>query len=395
MNRDNLSHAIQQNLKRLPAPFEAHYGVVPPPPPVGLVDIESALPKLRQVNSAMERVNIFASELSDPWLVNRILPRREAISSSAIEGTNSTLDELLSSEETEDSETTEATKQVRDYALALDAYIPKAKQDGHSIFTTNLVSNLHRSVMQGNTSYSDIPGDLRNCVVWIGGGRDIAYSTYNPTPPADIELCLEQSMHYMRCEGDQLNQQHLITRMAIAHAHFEAVHPFRDGNGRVGRLLMPLMMAADGYTPLYLSPYIASRKEDYYAALKAAQQKLEYSPLVEFLSEAVIRTVEELFATREALQALAVIWDGRYNYRKGSAAIKALGILTQYPVITIKRLAQIIGVSIPAATKAIELLVQTGILHEKTGYTRNRVYVATEVLQIINRPFGHEPIISS
>ena len=393
MKRDNLCHTVRERLKRLPAPYASHYGVVPLPPPEHSVNVTPAVPQLSEASAALGRIETLAGELADPWLISRILPRQEAISSSSIEGTHSTLDELLSVEETEDEEASSAARQVRDYALALDALVPEAMQQRHTIFTTRLVKELHRTVMRGAVDYKDAPGELRSRVVWIGGRGDIAYSTYNPTPPEDVATCLEESMAYMRCDGMQAMTQNLITRMAVAHAHFEAVHPFRDGNGRVGRLLMPLMMAAEGSVPLYLSPYIAEKKEAYYAALKAAQQQLEWHPLVAFLSEAITVTVHELFATRKALTLLADQWSKRRQFRKGSAASHALLLLPHYPVITIKRLAQLAKVSTPAASTAIDQLIDAGILHERTGYTRNRIFAATEALAIINRPFGAEPIL--
>lgn len=393
MNRDNFCHAVRERLKRLPAPFDSHYGVVPLPPPEQSVNVIPAVNQLSEANAALGRINALVGELADPWLISRVLPRQEAVSSSSIEGTHSTLDELLSIEETEDEAASDAAKQVRDYALALDALVPQAMEQQHAIFTTGMVSELHRTVMRGDSRYQDIPGELRSRVVWIGGRGDIAYSTYNPTPPEDVARCLEDSMQYMRTEGMQVMTQNLITRIAIAHAHFEAVHPFRDGNGRVGRLLIPLMMAAEGNAPLYLSPYIAEKKEAYYAALKMAQQQLEWHPLVEFLSEAITSTVSELFSTRHALQALSGRWAERRQFRRDSAAFRMLDHLPHYPVLTVKRLAQLMSVSIPAATKATQQLMDAGILQERTGYTRNRIFVATEALAIINRPFGAEPIV--
>lgn len=392
MKRDDLCHAVRERLKRLPQPFESHYGVVPLPPPEDGVLISPVMVQMSDANAALGRIATLAGELADPWLISRILPRREAISSSSIEGTNSTLDELLFIEETEDAEATDAAKQVRDYALALDDLVPRAQQEKHTLFTVDVIKELHRLVVRGDTSYQDSPGEIRDRVVWIGGGRDIAYSTYNPTPPEDIPACLEESVDYMQNNGMQVMTQNLITRMAVAHAHFEAVHPFRDGNGRVGRLLLPLMMAADGQVPLYLSPYIAERKEAYYNALKMAQQKLEWHHLVGFLSEAITGTVDELFSTRSALQYLSALWCKRRRFRKESAAEKALYLLSHYPVLTIRRLSQLVDVSIPAATTAIEQLMAADILEERTGYARNRVFVATEVLQVINRPFGKAPI---
>ena len=393
MKRDNLCHAVRERLKRLPVPYESHYGVVPLPPPEHTINVTPVTLQLSKASAALGRIDMLMEELADPWLISRILPRQEAISSSSIEGTYSTLDELLSVEETGDEETSDAAKQVRDYALALDALIPAAIEKKYTIFTIDLARELHRIVMRGDTGYQDTPGELRSRVVWIGGHGDIAYSTYNPTPPEDILLCLEESMAYMRSDDMQIMTQNLIMRMAIAHAHFEAVHPFRDGNGRVGRLLMPLMMAAEGGIPLYLSPYIAEHKETYYTALKMAQQKLEWYHLIGFLSDAITATVNELFATRVALQTLAARWEKQRQFRKNSAALRALTLLPHYPVLTTKRLAKLLDISIPAATNAILQLMEEGILNERTGFSRNRIFVATEALHIINRPFGAEPII--
>ncbi|SFV17340.1 Fic/DOC family protein [Bradyrhizobium arachidis] len=187
--------------------------------------------------------------------------------------------------------------------------------------------------------------------------------------------------------------QGFITRMAIAHAHFEAVHPFRDGNGRVGRLLLPLMMAAEKHVPLYLSPYIESKKGTYYASLKDAQQRLEWEPVVTFMADAVTGTVEELIRTRTALSELSERWRGRRKFRRGSAAMRALDKLHNYPVVTAKRLGDLLDVTPAQINQGIAQLEEAGILHERTGYARNRVYSAPEVLAVINRPFGEEPVL--
>ena len=392
MKRDDLSPAVKQRLKRLPPPFAAHYGVAPLPPPADGVSLASVQRRHSAANAALTRVQTLTAELKDPYLISRILPRREAVSSSSIEGTNSTLDELLSVEETGDAEASDAAVQVRDYALALDDLVPRARKKRHAIFTTDLVQELHRTVMRGDKEYKDVPGELRSRVVWIGG-PDIAYSTHNPAPPEDIARCLEETMGYMRCEGMQAMQQDLIVRMAVAHAHFEAVHPFRDGNGRVGRLLLPLMMAAEGHIPLYLSPYIETHKGPYYACLKAAQQRLEWHEAIGFMADAMTGTVNELVVTREALSKLRELWQARRKFRRESAALKALDLLPHYPVLTIRRLANILGVSVPAATQAIAQLLEAGVLKERTGYKRNRVFAAPEALSIINRPFGETPLL--
>ena len=131
------------------------------------------MPHLREASKALGRVNTLAAELKDPFIVSRILTWREAVSSSAIEGTNSTLDELLSVEERdlEDVQAvTDATAQVRDYARLLETRIPHAADRGPEVFTVDLIRDLHRNVMASDSAYQDEPGVLRKNVVWIGGG---------------------------------------------------------------------------------------------------------------------------------------------------------------------------------------------------------------------------------
>jgi Fic family protein len=392
MRRDDLASAVRERLVRYPPPRDSHYGVVPLAPPEHSVSLGSAVARHQAATEALSRIQTYAAELRDPFVVSRLLARREAITSSAIEGTFSTLDALLSAEETTDESVSTETRQVRDYAEALEHLLPRAASQGRQIFTLELVKELHRTVVRGDTAYPDVPGEFRSTVVWIGGG-DIAYSTYNPAPPADIPRCLDETVAYMRGEGMQMMHQSLFTRMAIAHAHFEAVHPFRDGNGRVGRLLLPLMMTAEGHVALYLSPYIEAHKIGYYDALKAAQQRLDWGWMTGFVCDAVIGTVDEMMTTRAGLSALREIWQSRRPFRSRSAALRALDFLPHYPVITVNRLAALLGVTFRAAAQGIEQLVEAGILAERTGYRRNRVFAADEALRIINRPFGAEPLL--
>ncbi|MGY8633558.1 Fic/DOC family N-terminal domain-containing protein [Bradyrhizobium sp. 14AA] len=348
---------------------------------------------LDAAQAAFGKVDAIAAQMKDPYIVSRVLTRREAVSSSSIEGTQSTLDELLSVEETGDEGARDEARQVRNYAVALDGFIPLAAKEGYGVFTMDLIKDLHRAVMKDDPDYKDVPGDLRTRVVWIGGNKDIAYSSLNPPPPADVHSCLAQTVDFLRNEGMQQMTQGFITRMAIAHTHFEAVHPFRDGNGRVGRLLLPLMMAAEKHVPLYLSPYIESKKGVYYASLKDAQQRLDWQPIITFMADAVTGTVDELIRTRGALSELSDVWRERRKFRKGSAAARALDELHNYPVVTAKRLGELLDISPPQVHQAIAQLEEAGILEERTGYSRNRVYAATEALGIINRPFGEEPLL--
>lgn len=398
MKRSDLSHDVRQALQRLPPPFDSHYGVVPLAPPAAAPSILPVASQVGDALNALTRLGTLVSELGDPWLVSRILMRREAVSSSAIEGANSTLDELLSVEETGDTasgvgERRQAATQVRDYALCLDAAVSMATARGPDVFTEGLVRDLHRAVMKSEADCAGVPGVFREKVVWVGGLGDIAYSTYNPTPPDEVARCLAENVAYMRGDADETVPPNVITRMAVAHAHFEAVHPFADGNGRVGRLLLPLLMAAQGHVPLYLAPYIEAHRTAYYDALKAAQQRHIWHVIIGFVAEAITGSVAELLATRRALRDLHAVWLARRRFRAGSAALRALDLLPHYPVITVGRLATLLDISLPQAALAVRQLTQAGILRERTGYRRNRLFAAAEALSIINRPFGEEPVL--
>jgi Fic family protein len=390
MKRDLLAEPVKRRLKRLPAPFESHYGIVPLPPPEEGLDLREVSRRHHAAVGALAKVDVLAAEAHDPYFVSRILTRREAVSSSSIEGTNSTLDEMLALEETADDRSKSVARQVHDYALLLDKLLPEARRRRHNIFSLDLLRSLHAKILKGDADYKDRPGDLRKAVVWIGGAN-IAYSSWNPPPPEDVPACLLETVDYLRNEGMQQMNQDLITRMSVAHAHFEAVHPFRDGNGRVGRMLLPLMMAAEGRVPLYLSPYIDAHKSAYFDALKAAQQRLEWSAMVGFMSDAIVGTAEELVVTRRSLDELRQNWLTRRRFRKGSAALRSLALLPQFPIVTATRLAQMLNISAPQAMQAVSQLEEVGILKERTGYARNRVFAATDALTVINRPFGEPP----
>jgi Fic family protein len=330
------------------------------------------------------------------FFLSRILVRQEAVASSAIEGTHSTLDHLLEVEAEDPAQQEQAdaeAKQVRNYAIALERVLGDVERNRYDAFRTGLIRDLQREVMKDDPEYERrhhglSPGQFRpaGTIVHIGGGRDISRSVYNPAPPEYVAKCLDEHIEYLRCAGLQQANQSIVTRLAIAHAHFEAVHPFPDGNGRTGRLLLPLMLAADGHTPLYLAPHIAAFKPDYIDGLRAAQQRLDYVPLIEMLSNAVITAVDRAIDAHRELTSLLTDWAKRKRWRKNSTQRRTLDLLITHPVVKIKGLAAELKVSEEAARTAIQQLTQYGILKEKTGFKRNKVFTAEEVLEVYRRP---------
>lgn len=391
MQRALLHPQVQARLKRLPSPHEAHYGVVPLPPPSKLPlfdtnrDCAAAL-------TAMGRLDELLRVAPSPFVATRILTRQEAVSSSSIEGTQSTLDEVLALDEQSGADAHAAVRQVRSYSLALERALDTVRTGGVQALTLALIQSLHRDLMTQDPNYPETPGEFRTRVVWIGGLVDIAYSTYNPCPPADIPSCMEEHVQFLH--GDGMEQfLPLPIRMALAHAHFEAIHPFRDGNGRVGRLLLPLMMVAEGHQPLFLAPYLEAHRSDYYETLREAQQRLNFTPLANLLSRSITASVDEVKATYDALAELPGRWQTRGRLRSGSTALRSLDVLPSWPVVTVGRLAELLGVSFQAANEAVKRLVDLQILRERSGYQHNRLFVAPDVLRVLNRPFGQAPIV--
>jgi Fic family protein len=199
---------------------------------------------------------------------------------------------------------------------------------------------------------------------------------------------MAEHVAYLRCDGMQQLHQSIIIQMAVAHAHFEAVHPFADGNGRVGRLLLPLMLRAASHTPLYLAPYIAAFRPDYNAALRAAQQRLDYVPLIAHLSRAITSTVTDAETAARRLAALQSDWTNRKKFRDKSAAQKMLDKLLWHPVVTAKSVERLAGCSPAAARAALTQLAEAGIVFERTGKRRYRIFQAREVLRIYKNPSG-------
>ncbi len=373
----------------MPDPHANHFGVVPPPPPE-TVEMTGLANRHARALAAIERIDRLLSQGAGLQSIGHLLARQEAVRSSAIEDTVSTVEEVLLYEETRALGPSPHTPLVSSYAAALEDLLPEIAARGRRAFSLATVRQTHKALMRGDPEYRDTPGELRRDVVWIGGAGDISTSTYNPPPPLHVEECLERTLLFMRDDriADRLT---LPLRMAVAHAHFEAVHPFTDGNGRVGRLLLPLMMAADGHEPLFLAGYMESRRDAYYRALQASSLLFDFLPIIEHCFDAIVAAADEAEATLHALQALRRIWLARAKYREGSAALKSLDVLLWHPVVTVDTLSAKLGVTWTAANRAAAQLQDRGVLQRLSSRRRNRAFVAREVLDIIERPFEHAP----
>ncbi|QWV92077.1 Fic family protein [Geomonas oryzisoli] len=384
---------LSPNRQQLLVPLDSHPGalaLVPPPTPTHL-----QLPNLRgeiaKAHEALGRLQASAASLPNPNLITRTLDRREAVRSSQIEGTSSDLDDVLTFEATGSDEGLPPDVVVTlNYVKALEYGLAKVSQNGVGALNIELIKELHARLMDGVRGYGDKPGELRTRQNWIGGLR--IYDAKFVPPPADrVKECLEdlvRVLQYAPAEEDFFEVP-LVMRMAIVHAQFETIHPFIDGNGRVGRIILPLMLAAEGYPPVYLAGFMKANQAAYYETLGAVQLKGEWTEWVRFVATGVEVACRESMQTAQELTALLAQWQERITnlkLRADAAAYRLPELLMGTPVVTATRAAEALGIAFPAANRALAQLQEVGIVAPLDERKRNRVFVAKEVLELLSRP---------
>jgi Fic family protein len=188
----------------------------------------------------------------------------------------------------------------------------------------------------------------------------------------------------LRYEPESNAHYHAIVRAAVAHAQFEAIHPFRDGNGRTGRLLIPLVLAADGYLPLYVSGPLHRNRGRYFDTLLATQLRSEWAGWIDFFNEAVEIACDESMRTARDLIGLRDDWRVRLqDLRADAAALRLIDLLIESPVVTVNQVKDALSVSFPAANNAVQELVDRGIL-TRSERRRNRTFRADDAINILN-----------
>ena len=325
------------------------------------------------------------TDLPNPDLIARTLDRREAVQSSQIEGTHAEVDELFEYEATGDDEGLSGDVRVTlNYVKALDVGLAAVRQVGNAAITKSLIQDLHRVLMDGVKDYRDVPGELRTIQNWIGSGN-IYDASLVPPPPNQVSPCLDDLMSLLQYQADGVAMVSIVVRLAIAHAQFEAIHPFRDGNGRVGRLLLPIMLAAEDYPPVYLAGYLKSNQRSYYDTLLGVQTRGEWQAWVGFLARGIVESCNEAAEMTRRLLALRDEWRKRVASLRGDATgRKLVEILIGSPIMTANSVKEQLGVSFPAANTAIGQLVDLGIL-QASERRRNRIFIAGQVVSLLRR----------
>lgn len=317
-------------------------------------------------------------------LLMGMLNRREAVDSSQIEGTHTGFDGLLlhelelgTDEAQPDQDASETFAYVRAFARGSAA----VAQRGVAALDLELIRLLHSELMGGQVRAE--PGTFRTVQNYIGLRLETA--RYVPPPASEVPGLMADLATLLQYEPAGVVEISVLMRAAIAHLQFEAIHPFLDGNGRTGRLLLPLMLQAEGLPPIHLATFLKVRQHEYYDALFAAQTRLDWSPWMRLFLECVVASSVHTVQLFRSLQALQERWRGLLRgKRKNSTVWPLIDLLLGQPVVTVNQVARRLGVTFPAANDAVSELVALDILRLANAQRRHRVFHAHEVMNALH-----------
>lgn len=360
-----------------------------PPEPAVVIDPEMFL-LLESANRALGRLDGLASLFPDPDLFIYFYVRKEALLSSQIEGTQSSLSDLLLFENEEvPGVPLDDVQEVSCYVAAMNHGLERLR--GGFPMSLRLLRETHAKLLNNGRGAEKNPGEFRRHQNWIGGSRP-SLATFVPPPPDRLQQCLDDFERFLHEDPPSVP---LLVKAALAHAQFETIHPFLDGNGRLGRLLITLLLCADeamSQPILYLSLYFKANRDEYYQRLQRVREKADWEGWIKFFLQGVKETSEQ--AATAGRRILAIFDEDRKQIdqlgRASGSAMRLFQTLQRKPMLTIPSAADKLQLSQPAVTSAFANLVQLKIASEVTGRQRGRVFVYDRYLAELSE--GTEPI---
>lgn len=345
-----------------------------------LSDATRELARLELASAMVPNVN---------WLLYSFI-RKEAVITSQIEGMQATLGDVLTFEATSESGRLDDVKEVCNYIDALlHARLHLSNPRGLPL-SIPLLCEAHRKLMRGDRGKGKLSGEIRRSQVWIGGRRPET-AEFVPPPHTELSGALSALERWWHEDSDLPS----LVRVGLAHVQFETIHPFRDGNGRIGRLLIALLLEHWGlleHPILYVSTAFKAAQQEYYTRLKAVRTQGDWEGWIRFFLICVREAAAD--STRLAQRLIALICRERRRVlthdRSTVAAIQLLELLPTNPIITVNMASEILELTAPASRKAVLLLDSLGILREVTGKRRGRMYAFQEYIDILSEDRGFE-----
>lgn len=365
---------------------------VPAPlPPVPPIALEGTLQRLLEsAVLALGRLDGVSTLLPDKYLFLYAYVRKEAVLSSQIEGTQSSLSDLLLFElEEAPGVPVDDVVEVSNYVAALEHGLARLRE-GFPL-SNRLIREIHGVLLSRGRGCGKDPGEFRRSQNWIGGSRP-GNAAFVPPPHTVVPDCMAALERFLHAEDDGLP---LLVRAGLAHVQFETIHPFLDGNGRVGRLLVTFLLCHGGMLReplLYLSLHFKQHRATYYELLDRMRREGDWEAWLAFFLEGVQHTAEGAVSTAERL---AELFRGdrvriEPRGRRAGSALRVHEALKARPITSMAQVCAATGLSFPAAASAMELLVELGVARELTGRRRNRLFAYDRYLAVLNE--GTEPL---
>lgn len=362
----------------IPAPL-------PPDPPVR---IDGKLQELlSKADRALGRLDGSIQTLPNPDLFVYMYVRKEAVLSSQIEGTQSSLQDVLAAEaQILSPDTPRDVDEVVNYVTAMNYGLSRLSELPVSM---RLIREIHAKLLDGVRGSNLTPGELRASQNWIAPGRlPLSEATYVPPPPHEVQPALTELERFIHAETDLP----LLIKIGLAHAQFETIHPFLDGNGRVGRLLITFLLCERKVLVkpvLYLSYYFKRYRQEYYERLQAVRDAGAWEEWLQFFLRGVASVSEQATETARKILLLREQHRTIITEQLGRAAgngHRVLEHLYEHPIVSVNEVQDLIHMTYQAANKLVERLVQNKILYEYTGQSRNRKFIYRDFTGLFSNP---------
>ena len=355
---------------------------LPPAPPVRMDRLNSLL---ESANLALGRLDGMTSILPDTDLFLYMYVRKEALLSSQIEGTQSSLSELLLFERAElPGVTLDDVQDVANYVAAMDHVLARIRE-GFPI-SLRLIREIHEKLLSKGRGSKRQPGEFRRSQNWIGGSRP-GNAVFVPPPPGQVPDLMSDLEKFIHADTPEIPA---LIKAGLVHVQFETIHPFLDGNGRLGRLLITFLLCTQGILKepiLYLSLYLKTHRQTYYDLLQRVRERGDWEAWLAFFLEGIAETSRQAADAALELHDLFEA-DRRRIERLGRPAASALRVhqrLQRNPLVAIGDAARDLRLSPPTVANAVRHLGNLGILRETTGKQRGRLFVYDAYLDILNR----------
>jgi len=383
MNPDHFQPGSPGRVRRQPT---GYWTFIPDPLPPPIEWTTELIARLSAADQALGQLAGLSHNLPNPQLLIQPFMRREAVLSSRIEGTRASLADLYAYEAVQLTlfEFPEDVREVRNYVKALEYGLNRLETLPVSL---RLMRELHDRLLTGVRGEQWTPGEFRRSQNWIGPpGSTIETAVYVPPPVAEMHDALDKLEKFTHAPSDLPP----LIRLALIHYQFEAIHPFLDGNGRVGRLLISLLLSDWQLLPqpmLYLSAFFEAHRQDYYDHLLLVSQKGAWTDwLLYFLHGVETQARDSIYRLRR-LQSLRESYRQQFQTSRTAARLlQLIDHLFSQPIFTIPQISEMLDVNYPSAQRYVNHLETAGIVREITGQARNRVYQADEILAAIETP---------